>query len=85
MRPSFIASGVSGTIIIIALFIFLISLGELISDSYKLIMTLTLIGIGIQLHGIAHYHEEIYYDFNPFIGKWDVKDNPKVQTYTFIR
>ncbi len=78
-RPSFIASALSGTIIFIALILFFINYISLSKDPYKFIVILSLIGIGFGVHSISHYYEEIYYDFNPFIGKWSGKDTPSLK------
>lgn len=78
VRPSFIASGISGTIILIAFILFFIYLKNKNEDTYKLIVLLSLIGIGFGVHGISHSYEEIYFDFNPFIGKWYPKNEPKI-------
>jgi F0F1-type ATP synthase assembly protein I len=78
-RPSFIASVLSGTIIFIAFVLFWLNLKYIYQDPYKLIVILTLIGIGFGIHSISHYYEEIYYDFNPMIGKWSGKDTPSLK------
>ena len=76
VRPSFIASAVSGTIILIANLIAIVNLSVLSKDSFKLISVLLLIGIGFGIHGICHYYEEIYFNFNPLVGKWIPDDDP---------
>jgi hypothetical protein len=78
-RPSFIASALSGTIIFIAFILFCINYQSIFQKPYEFIVILTLIGIGFGIHSISHYYEEIYYDFNPFIGKWTGKDEPSVK------
>jgi len=75
-RPSFIASTISGTIILIATFIAIGNISSLSKDSFKLISVLLLIGIGFGIHAMNHYYEEIYFDFNPLIGKWTPNDEP---------
>ena len=76
VRPSFIASAISGTIILIATLIALINLSTLSKDSFKLISVLLLLGIAFGIHGISHYYEEIYFNFNPLVGKWTPDDYP---------
>jgi hypothetical protein len=77
MRPSFIASAFSGTLIFISLILFIINFKEIKNDSFKIILLITLLGIGFGIHGINHVYEEIYFDFNPFIGKWKVNNDPQ--------
>ena len=31
--------------------------------------------IALGIHGIQHSIEEIYYDFNPLVNKWKVRDD----------
>jgi len=78
-RPSFIASALSGTIIFAALILFFINYKSIYQNPYQLIVILSLIGIGFGIHSLSHYYEEIYYDFNPFIGKWSGKDIPSLK------
>ena len=77
MRPSFIISAISGTIIFIALILFIINFNTLKSDNKGFINTMLLLGIALAIHGISHYYEEIYFNFNPLTGKWNPKDEPK--------
>lgn len=77
--PSFIASSISGILIFIGLIYFLCNINTLSKDPYKLIMSLTLLGIGFGVQGISHNFLEVYYDFNPFIGKWKVKNEPEIK------
>ena len=79
LRPSFIASALSGTIIFAALILFFINYQNISKNPYEFIVILTLIGIGFGIHSVSHYYEEIYYDFNPFIVKWPGKDEPSVK------
>ena len=76
VRPSFIASTVSGIIILIASIISILNMKALSKDSFKLVTILLLIGIAFGIHAIGHYYEEIYFDFNPLVGKWKVNDDP---------
>ena len=39
-----------------------------------MINLLFIIGIAYGIHGIQHAYEELYFDFNPLIGKWIPKD-----------
>jgi Mn2+/Fe2+ NRAMP family transporter len=74
MRPSFIATAISAIILLIAI-IWLFILWKDISN-YERFLGLILIGIFIAIHAFSHYIEEIYYGFNPLIGKWKIHDNP---------
>ena len=78
-RSSFIASALSGTIIFIAFILFCINFKSISKNPYEFIIILSLIGIGFGIHSVSHYYEEIYYDFNPFIGKWSGKDTPSLK------
>lgn len=77
MRPSFIASAISGMLIFVSLVLFVIHFKDMKNDSFKVILLLTLLGIGFGIHGISHVYEEVYFDFNPLIGKWKVNDEPQ--------
>ena len=79
LRPSFIASALSGTIIFIAFILFCVNYTSVSQNSYQFIVVLSLIGIGFGVHSLSHYYEEIYYDFNPFVGKWSGKDEPSIK------
>lgn len=77
VRPSMIASSLSGLLILIASLFYLTKINEFSQDSFKNIIVLLLIAIGLGIHSISHYYEEIYFDFNPFAGKWKIRDSPK--------
>ena len=72
MRPSFIIGIISGTVIFIATILFLLNMSKF--TQYELINLLIIIGIAYGIHGIQHVYEELYFDFNPLIGKWIPKD-----------
>ena len=76
MRPSFIISAISGTIIFIASILFFINIKSISKDINMFIGLLLLIGIGFAIHGISHYYEEIYFNFNPLTNNWKVNDKP---------
>jgi hypothetical protein len=76
MRPSFLASNISGLIIFTALVLAIANRELLMTNSYNLIMMLLTMGIALAAHAMCHYYEEIYYDYNPLIGKWKVQDEP---------
>lgn len=73
MRISFILAGVSGTIVLIALIMTLFNIKNI--NTQSLIIILLLLSIGLGIHGIQHSNEEIYYDFNPLVGKWKINDD----------
>lgn len=79
MRPSFILSAISGTIILIATIMFIINIKTVSSNINTFIELLLLIGIGFGLHCISHYYEEIYFNFNPLTNNWNVNDKPVKQ------
>jgi hypothetical protein len=76
MRVSFLASNISGLIIFIAFVLALTNRELFMTNSYNLIMVLLTMGMALATHAMCHYYEEIYYDYNPFSGKWQVKDEP---------
>ena len=74
MRPSFIISVLSGIIIFIAIILFILNFKVLTMNTPKFIELLVLIGIAFGLHGISHYYEEIYFNFNPLTNNWIIYD-----------
>lgn len=76
MRPSFIVSALSGTIIFIAAILFLINIKTISKDTNVFIGLLFLLGISFAIHGISHYYEEIYFNFNPLTNNWKINDKP---------
>ena len=81
MIPSFIIFSVSGIIIFVVFVVYLINLRTISSEPYKMIVVLVLMGIAFAVYGLSHYYEEVYYDFNPLIGRWEIKDEPKTCVY----
>ncbi len=69
MRPSFIASAISGTLIFVSLILFIINFKDLKNDSFKVILLLTLLGVGFGIHGISHVYEEVYFGFTALSNK----------------
>jgi uncharacterized membrane protein YiaA len=78
MRPSFIARVIGGTILTVAFLVFVIGLynGDIVLNKIQLVTILLLFAIAIALHGIEHSEEEIFFDWNPLIGKWKIHDTP---------
>jgi hypothetical protein len=72
MRQSFLANIFSGILI---LFSFIILFKYNFTDVYKNMILLLAFSIALGIHGIQHSIEEIYYDFNPFVNKWKVRDD----------
>jgi hypothetical protein len=79
-RPSFIIGIISGTVIFIATILFLFNMFKF--SRYELINLLFIIGIAYGIHGIQHAYEELYFDFNPLIGKWKPKDESDLKIKT---
>ena len=75
MRPSFLAASLSGLVLLYATILLICDYKELSKDNFIIILFLMALGYGV--HGIQHSYEEIYYDFNPFVGKWKISDDPK--------
>ena len=72
MRPSFLAAGFGAIIMTIATILYILNYKTLNESSN--ISILFLMSIAWSMHGLLHHYEEIYYDFNPLIGKWKVRD-----------
>lgn len=78
MRVSFLISIISGFILLIASILFIMNY-KTITSIYSIITILILLSIGYGIHGLQHANEEIYYDFNPLVGKWKVNDDVQKQ------
>lgn len=74
MRPSIVISALSGIIILYVFFTF-VSLLPSLSAKEKLNFLL-LLSIALGIHAIQHSTDELYYDFNPLVGKFELRDNP---------
>lgn len=72
MRPSFLAHVLNGITLFVALILFGMNYNQF--DTHAIIKILLLMSIAIGIHGILHHCEEIYYGFNPLIGKWTIRD-----------
>ena len=68
MRPSFIGAGLSAMIALVATIIYIMNYKTLSTEAN--IQLLFLMAIAWSLHSLLHFYEELYYDFNPLIGKW---------------
>lgn len=73
MRPSFIGSVINGLVATIATILFLMHYKTMSNES--IIQILFLMSIAIGIHSLLHHYEEIYYGYNPLIGKWKILDN----------
>ncbi len=78
MRPSFIYHQIHVAFTVIAMiFIVIVLFKDYKTTDYSTIaILLLLVGIACGVHAIIHFFEEIYFDFNPMIGKSEVLDNP---------
>ena len=56
----------------IATIIFLLNYKTI--SNVDIIKILLLISIAFGIHVLLHHYEEIYYNFNPLIGKWHIYD-----------
>lgn len=63
MRPSIVAQGASGILILVVIFLIYKNYDEIAPK--ELISMLLLVAIGITLHGVGHTFEEVLYDYNP--------------------
>ena len=77
MRPSFLGAGLSTIIATIATILFLMNYKTM--SNKNIIKILLLISIAFGIHAQSHYYEEIYYDYNPLVGKWKVYDETHIK------
>ena len=73
MRISILVSSLSALLIFPILFIFYNDYRNL--NSFQIAILISLISICLGIHGIHHYYEEIYFNFNPLVGKWAINDD----------
>ena len=73
MRISFLISVLSGIILLISTTIFFYNFGSF--NTKNKVIILFLMAISFSMHGIQHYYEEIYFDYNPLVGKWKINDD----------
>jgi hypothetical protein len=74
MRPSFLAHIINGTLALIGTILFIVNYKKL--DISMIILFILILSIAWGVHGLMHHYEEIYYDFNPLIGKLKFYDEP---------
>lgn len=82
MRPSFIfhqIAAVFTTIGTLAGFYWLINNYQNTDSSYVTALFL-IMAIAWSVHAANHFHEEVYYDFNPLVGKVAVQNEPIVRS-----
>jgi hypothetical protein len=72
MRASVLISTLSGIII---LYVFVVFLSLQVNSAEKL-KILLLLSIALGIHAIQHSTDELFYDFNPFVGKFELRDDP---------
>lgn len=77
MRPSFLISIISGLVFLYAMIIFILYRNEISDQDFKYVTILILISMFLGIHSLNHANEEIYFNFNPFAGKWKPDDEPK--------
>ena len=75
MRPSFIAAGINGLLMLIATIMIIINYRNLSKEMAILFILLLAIAYGI--HAILHYFEEVYYNYNPLKNKWTIHSEPE--------
>jgi hypothetical protein len=69
MRPSFIAAGVNGFLMLCVVIYVVFSWKEL--GNYERMILMSLIALQIGIHALLHHVEEIFYGFNPLENQWD--------------
>ena len=72
MHPSFASLVITGLLIFVAIIMTIINFNGL--RPYESIMIIFLMAISIGLHGIQHFNEDLFYDYNPFHGQLLPKD-----------
>lgn len=72
MRVSFLLAAISGIILIFGTILTVLKYKKM--EISSLIIIILLLAIGYGVHGIQHFYEERYYNFNPLAGKWKVYD-----------
>lgn len=75
MRPSFLGLMAGGFLILIALIVILLNYQKI--NQIESIYILLLLCIAISTHSLLHSNEEIYFKFNPLVGKWKIHDVPQ--------
>jgi hypothetical protein len=76
MRPSFIAFIINGLFIFLSMLYVIYNYNAIMG--VQTIILLLLFSIAIGVHAMLHHIEEIVYDFNPFVGKWRLRDRPSL-------
>ena len=74
MRPSFLGLVFGGILILIALIYFFTYCKSI--KPIELVYIILLLSIAISTHSLLHSNEEIYFNFNPFVGDWTPSDKP---------
>lgn len=74
MRASVVISALSGIIILYVLFVFVFILQA--NNTVEKLNILLLLSIALGIHAIQHSTDELYYDFNPLAGKFELRDVP---------
>ncbi len=72
MRPSFLGLVTTGFLILIAFCLIIYHRKSIKMTEF--IVVIILLSIAISVHSLQHNVEEIFYNFNPLIGKWTTRD-----------
>ncbi len=84
MRASFVYHQITAAISIISTFAFFYYLFKPIDkDPYQIILLLLLLSISWGIHGLIHFWEEVFFDFNPLDGRHKVYDTPQIKKYIY--
>jgi hypothetical protein len=77
MRPSFLSHIANGLLLLVAFIILCIKHQQIQNETSitNIVGILLLLSIAVGVHGIMHHYEEIYYGFNPLVGKWKMRDD----------
>lgn len=68
MRPSFLGLILTGLLNLLAIILVAVNFNAISPVMFIQVILLFCISIGI--HSMLHFHEELYYGFNPLEGRW---------------
>ncbi len=76
MRPSFIYHQIHAILEILAIMLIIFTMIKNYKSFtlYEYIMLLLVVSITFGIHAVVHFWEEVYFDFNPLIGRSTIHD-----------
>ena len=70
VKPSYFAMAISGILIAWAVVVLIMNRTSEELKGIKLVNVLLFLSTAVALHGMLHMWAEIYYNYNPFAGKF---------------